>query len=60
MTLSLLFWIVAGATLVIAIWTALKPASAAAAVVKTSGFPLLLLALILILGWRVFGQAVHG
>lgn len=57
MTLALLFWIIAGGLLAFEVWAHLNPSAAA---VKSTGSLVLLFVLIAIIGWRVFGPAVHG
>lgn len=52
MTLGLLFWVIAVVALLFGIWAPTQPQYA-----RYAPWPLFVL--VLILGWRVFGPAVH-
>jgi len=57
MSISLLFWILYLIALVFSLWTN-WPANGPA--FRPLGGPLLVFVLIGLLGWKVFGQPVHG
>jgi len=57
MSISLLFWILYLIALVFSLWTN-WPANGPA--FRPLGGPLLVFVLIGLLGWKVFGAAIHG